>query len=111
MNAMPIPPPSLSKCFALVAPRPVFITGGPQDLWSDPVGKFMACVVAGPVYRLLGMKDLGTTTLPSPDANVTGGDIGFRLHVGGHTDLLDWPTFLKFADKYFGTVQKAASPI
>jgi hypothetical protein len=42
---------------------------------------------------------------------VIGGDIGFRLHVGGHTDLLDWPTFLKFADKYFGTVQKAASPI
>jgi hypothetical protein len=96
------------ELIALVAPRPVFITGGTQDLWSDPVGEFKACVAAGPVYRLLGMKDLGTDVLPSPDAEVIGGDIGFRLHVGGHTDLLDWPTFLKFADKYFGAAQKPA---
>jgi (4-O-methyl)-D-glucuronate---lignin esterase len=89
------------ELIALVAPRPVFITGGTQDLWSDPVGEFKACVAAGPVYRLLGRKDLGTSELPAPDAALVSGDIGFRLHAGGHTDLPDWPVFLKFADRYF----------
>jgi hypothetical protein len=90
------------ELIALVAPRPVFITGGTQDLWSDPVGEFKACVAAGPVYRLLGKKDLGTTELPAPDAALVDGDLAFRLHDGGHTDLPDWPVFLKFADRYFG---------
>jgi hypothetical protein len=89
------------ELIALVAPRPVFITGGTQDLWSDPVGEFKACVAAGPVYRLLGRKDLGTTELPAPDAALVDGDLAFRLHEGGHTDLPDWPVFLKFADRYF----------
>jgi hypothetical protein len=25
------------------------------------------------------------------------GDIAFRLHEGGHTDLPDWPVFIEFA--------------
>jgi hypothetical protein len=94
------------ELIALIAPRPVFITGGTQDLWSDPVGEFKACVYAGPVYRLLGRRDLGTTEVPAPDVALIDGDIGFRLHAGGHTDLPDWPTFLTFADRYF----KAAGP-
>jgi hypothetical protein len=89
------------ELIALVAPRPVFITGGTEDLWSDPAGEFKACVAAGPVYELLGKAGMGITQLPAPDAEIITGDIGFRLHAGGHTDLLDWPTFLKFADKYF----------
>ena len=46
---------------ALSAPRPVFITGGTTDQWADPVGEFLATSPAGPVYRLLGRKDLGVT--------------------------------------------------
>jgi hypothetical protein len=88
------------ELIALVAPRPVFITGGTQDLWSDPIGEFKACVAAGPVYLLLGKKALGTTELPAPDAALIAGELAFRLHVGGHTDLPDWPTFLRFADRY-----------
>jgi len=98
------------ELLALVAPRPVFIGCGTQDLWSDPVGEFKACAAAGPVYRLLGMKDMGTNELPSPDAEVTAGDIGFRLHAGGHTDLLDWPAFLKFADRYLAESKSPESP-
>jgi hypothetical protein len=89
------------ELIALVAPRPVFITGGTQDLWSDPIGEFKACVGAGPVYRLLGKQDLGTTNMPAPNEALIAGNLAFREHAGGHTDLPDWPTFLKFADKYF----------
>jgi hypothetical protein len=102
-NDMPV---DAHELIALCAPRPVFITGGTQDQWSDPRGEFLACVSAAPVYRLLGKQDLGTTEMPAPDVELISGDIGFRLHNGGHSDAPDWPTFLKFAQKYL----KAPSP-
>ncbi len=89
------------ELIALVAPRPLLVTGGTQDPWPDPVGMFQACVAAGPVYRLLGRHDLGRTTMPAPDEQVISGDLAFRYHTGGHFDVLDWPTFLEFADRYF----------
>jgi hypothetical protein len=47
------------ELIAMCAPRPVFISGGQKgDGWVDTRGMFMAAVAAGPVYRLLGKKDL-----------------------------------------------------
>lgn len=89
------------QLLALVAPRAVFVTGGTEDLWPDPVGMFEACVAAGPVHRLLGREDLGTTTMPAPETTAGTDAIGFRLHSGGHTDLPDWPAFLDFAARHF----------
>lgn len=85
---------------ALSAPRRVFVTGGTKDLWADPRGEFLAQVAAGPVYRLLGKKDLGTTVLPPLDTPLTGGDLGFHYHTGGHdTTAADWTAFLEFAER------------
>lgn len=87
---------------ALAAPRPVFITGGTSDQWADPVGEFLAIVAAGPVYRLLGKKDLGVTALPPLDTAATSGDLGWHYHTGGHTATsADWTAFLQFLSKYF----------
>jgi hypothetical protein len=49
-------PVDAHELIALVAPRPLWITGGTQDLWADPKGEFLACVAASPVYALLGKK-------------------------------------------------------
>ena len=86
---------------ALVAPRPIFITGGTQDQWSDPHGEFLAALGANPVYRLLGARGLGTTEMPAPDQSLVAGELAFRDHEGGHTDAPDFPVFLKFAARYF----------
>lgn len=84
---------------ALNAPRPVFITGGTQDQWADPRGMFLAEVAAGPVYRLLGKKDLGTTEMPLDTPLITG-ELGFFYHTGGHSiSAEDWKVFLDFADR------------
>ncbi len=97
----------------LCAPRPVFISYGAssgrpgvEGTWVDQHGSFMAAVAAGPVYRLLGKKDLGTPgnylTDPMPPINTAllDGDIAWRQHDGGHTDAPNWPAFLKWADRY-----------
>jgi hypothetical protein len=87
---------------ALCAPRPVYVNGGLTDQWSDPKGEFLAQVAAGPVYRLLGAKDLGATEVPPLDKPVTSGSLGFHYHSSGHTAVpADWKAFLDFADRHF----------
>ncbi len=90
------------ELIALCAPRPVFIGGGATegDGWADAKGSFMAAAGAGPVYKLLGKKDLGTTEFPPIETPLTGGNIAFRQHSGGHTDAPNWPVFLQFASRY-----------
>ncbi len=104
---LPVDAPDL---LALIAPRPVFITGGTGDSWADPHGEFLAVVAAGPVYCLLGRKDVGTRVMPAPDALLISGDIAFRCHEGGHTDVPDWPVFLRFAFRYFQATGSGARP-
>lgn len=72
-----------------------------NDAWVDAKGTFLAGVGAGPVYRLLGRKDLGTTEFPAIETALVSGDIGFRQHSAGHTPGPNWPVFLDFAAKYF----------
>ena len=108
-DAMPV---DSHELIAACAPRPVFISAGNgpgplnadgtveiNDAWVDPRGSFLAAVGAGPVYRLLGRTDLGTTEFPPIDTAVINGDLGFRQHTAGHTANPTWPTFLTFADR------------
>ncbi len=113
------------ELIALMAPRPVFLSGGndPQrnpdgtiatrvneqgqtvvvqafDAWIDPRGSFMAAAAAAPVYELLGRKGLGMSTYPALDTKLIGGDIGFHQHPGGHTSGPAWETFYTFAARH-----------
>ena len=91
------------ELIALCAPRPVFISSGSQQVergWVDTKGMFLGAVGAGPVYRILGKKGLGTTQFPRMETALIEGDIAFRQHSGGHTTGPNWPTFLNFASRY-----------
>jgi hypothetical protein len=87
---------------ALCAPRPVFISAGATegDGWVDAKGSFLAGAGAGPVYKLLGKKDLGTTEFPPIETPLIAGEVGFRQHTAGHTPAPNWPTFIQFAERY-----------
>lgn len=103
-------PVDAHELVALCAPRPVFISCGSFEVeggWVDAKGMFLAAAGAGPVYRLLGRKDLGTTEMPPQETPLIDGDIAFRQHSGGHTTGPNWPTFLTFASRYFQPSQKA----
>ena len=102
-------PVDANELIALCAPRPVFIsTGAPkvEGGWVDAKGMFLGAVGAGTVYRLLGKKGLGTTEFPPIETTLISGDIAFRSHSGGHTTGPNWPTFLEFAERYFGRPQE-----
>ena len=97
-------PVDAHELIALCAPRPVFISSGDKgDGWVDARGMFMAAVEAGPVYRLLGKKDLGTKEFPKLETGLMDGDIAFRQHSAGHTPTPNWPIFLDFAATYFNS--------
>lgn len=96
-------PVDAHELIALCAPRPVFISCGSPNVegnWVDSRGQFMAAAAAGPVYRLLGKKDLGTTEMPAIETPLIDGELAFRQHSGGHTTGPNWPTFLTFARRY-----------
>ncbi|GAB3882244.1 glucuronyl esterase domain-containing protein [Spirosoma agri] len=97
-------PVDAHELVALCAPRPVFISSGSPAVegnWVDAKGMFLGGAYAGPVYKLLGKKDMGTMTFPSIETALVDGDIAFRQHSGGHTTGPNWPTFLRYADRYF----------
>jgi hypothetical protein len=95
-------PVDAHELIALCAPRPVFISGGATqgDGWVDAKGMFLAAAAAGPVYKLLGKKDMGTTEFPAIETPLIDGDVAFRQHSGGHTPAPNWPTFITFASRY-----------
>jgi GH35 family endo-1,4-beta-xylanase/peptidoglycan/xylan/chitin deacetylase (PgdA/CDA1 family) len=100
------------ELIAMCAPRPVFISAGEKgDGWVDARGMFMAAVAAGPVYKLLGKKDLGTAEFPKAETTLINGEIAFRQHAGGHTPAPNWPTFIQFASRYFKTIPPVIKPI
>ena len=98
-------PVDAHELIALCAPRPVFISVGSPEVegqWGDARGMFIAAAQAAPVYELLGKHGLGTDTFPPMETSLTDGEIAFRQHRAGHTVGPNWPTFLKYAERYIG---------
>lgn len=90
-------PVDMHELIALSAPRPVYITAAEDDKWSDPKGEFLACVAAGPVYRLLGQRGLETDVMPALNQPIMH-TLGFHYRTGKHeVTSFDWDQFLAFA--------------
>jgi hypothetical protein len=104
-------PVDAHELIALCAPRPTFISYGVPEKgdakWLDHQGSYMASVAAGPVFRLLGAKDLGTSDdymkekMPAVNVGMLDGQLAWRQHDGGHTDAPNWKYFIPWADKFF----------
>ena len=102
---------------ALCAPRLTFISYGVPErgdaLWLDQQGSYMATVAAGPVFRLLGAKDLGVTAdyrtvqMPPVNTGLLEGQLAWRQHDGGHEDRSNMKYFIAWADKFIQWVPPA----
>ena len=100
-------PVDAHELIALLAPRPVYITGAEEDQWADPKGEFLAEVAAGPVYALFGAQTLGTDRMPGLNLPLIH-TLAFHVRSGKHeVTAFDWDQFLTFADtNLHGSSQK-----
>jgi hypothetical protein len=97
------------ELIALCAPRLTFISYGvPQHgdaRWLDHRGSYMAVVAAGPVFRLLGARGLGvsddyrTEKMPAVNVGLLDGQLAWRQHDGGHTDVPNVRYFIEWANR------------
>ncbi|HZL35775.1 MAG TPA: hypothetical protein VFC78_10735 [Tepidisphaeraceae bacterium] len=105
-------PVDAHELIALCAPRLTFISYGIPERgdakWLDHKGSFMAAVAAGPVFRLLGARDLGAgddylhAKMPPVNVGLLDGQLAWRQHDGGHTDGPNWKYFIPWADRFLG---------
>ena len=89
---------------ALSAPRPLFVGTGMTeegDAWVDPRGIFLATKAASPVWVLYGEEGLPEVDMPPAGEGLTDGTLAFRQHRGGHSNHLNWESFLDFATREF----------
>jgi lysophospholipase L1-like esterase len=104
-------PVDAHELIALCAPRLTFISYGVPEKgdakWLDHQGSYMAAIAAGPVFKLLGAKDLGvsndyrTEKMPAVNVSMLAGELAWRQHDGGHTDGPNWKYFIPWADRAF----------
>ena len=66
----------------------------------------MATVAAGPVFRLLGARDLGDdgglphrAEMPPVNTGLLEGELAWRQHDGGHEDRTNMKHFIGWANK------------
>jgi hypothetical protein len=102
-------PVDAHELIALCAPRLTFISYGIPERgdanWLDQQGSYMATVAAGPVFRLLGVKDIGDTNdyhtakMPPVKTGLLDGELAWRQHDGGHEDRSNMEYFIAWANK------------
>ena len=102
-------PVDAHQLIALCAPRYTFISYGVPERgdanWLDQQGSYMATVAAGPVFRLLGARDIGekenypTAKMPPVNTGLLEGELAWRQHDGGHEDRSNMKYFIEWANK------------
>jgi len=112
-------PVDAHELIALCAPRPTFISYGiparGDANWLDQQGSYMATVAAGPVFRLLGARDIGekedyrTAKMPPVNTGLLDGELAWRQHDGGHEDRSNMKYFIAWANKLMKYTPPAAA--
>ena len=113
-------PVDAHQLIALCAPRFTFISYGIPEKgdanWLDQQGSYMATVAAGPVFRLLGAKDIGekedyrTAEMPPVNTGLLDGELAWRQHDGGHEDRSNMKYFIAWANKFIKHTPPSAAP-
>jgi hypothetical protein len=97
------------ELIALCAPKPMFLSYGIPEKgdanWLDQRGSYRAIIAAGAAYKLLGAKDLGVSNdymkeyMPPVNTGLLDGQLAWRQHDGGHTDVPNYKYFIPWANK------------
>lgn len=98
-NDLPVDQHMLLAC---IAPRPLYVTSGINDLWADNMGEYLSAHHATPVYELFGLE--GQSTLERPRINEPADNRALAYHVrsGAHGyQQFDWDQYIEFMEFHF----------
>jgi len=98
-NDLPIDQHMLLAC---IAPRPLYVVSGINDLWADNQGEYLSTHYATPVYELF--EEEGQTSKERPRVNEPADERALAYHVrsGAHGyQQFDWDQYIKFMDFHF----------
>ncbi len=84
---------------ALIAPRPLLISGAVFDKWADPISAFNAARSASSVYELYGARGIENTSLYNFNQD---SQLAFFMRPWFHgVRMSDWDVFISFINAHF----------
>lgn len=96
---MPIDQHMLLAC---IAPRPLYVVSGIDDMWADNQGEYLSAYHATPVYELLGLKGQSTQERPLINQPADKRALAYHVRSGAHGyHQLDWDQYLAFMEFHF----------
>lgn len=92
---------------ACIAPRPVYIMSGINDMWADNMGEYISAYNATPVYELFGLKGQSTKERPKVNEEAANRALSYCIRSGAHGyEPTDWVQYINFMDYHFNKKQK-----
>lgn len=87
---------------ACIAPRPVYIMSGINDMWADNMGEYISAHNATPVYELFGLKGQSNKVRPKVNEPADDRALSYCVRSGGHGyEPTDWVQYINFMDFHF----------
>ena len=87
---------------ACIAPRPVFVLSGINDMWADNMGEYLSCHFATPVYELFDLKGQASTSRPAINIPADKRALAYLIRSGAHGyEQTDWDAYIQFMDFHF----------
>ena len=89
---------------ACIAPRPVYVMSGINDMWADNMGEYLSTHHATPVYELFGLKGQPTAERPKVNVPADNRALAYQVRSGAHGyEQTDWDAYIQFMDHHFNT--------
>lgn len=87
---------------ACIAPRPVYIMSGINDMWADNMGEYISTYNATPVYELFGLKGQSSPERPKVNEPAEDRALSYCVRSGAHGyEPTDWVQYINFMDYHF----------
>lgn len=87
---------------ACIAPRPVYIVSGINDLWADNRGEYLSAHYATPVYELFGLQGQSSPERPRLNEASDNRALAYHIRSGAHGyHQYDWDQYIKFMAFHF----------
>ena len=87
---------------ACIAPRPVYITSGINDMWADNMGEYVSAYNATPVYELFGLQGQETKERTRVNEPANNRALAYSIRSGGHGyETTDWTEYINFMGFHF----------